>query len=94
MEFTGVRPVEDIQFVDFFKDDRLLDRSIIAAARSVGCASSESTCELIDLGGGDGLNDGSLAGGLGFLVGGGGGGGGPSSWCGKGNGFLGRHGGR
>ena len=40
--------------VDFFRDDRLLDSSMIAAARSAGCASSESTCELVDLGGGDG----------------------------------------
>ena len=39
---------------DFFGDDRLLVSSIIAAARLVGCASSESTCKLIDLGGGDG----------------------------------------
>ena len=40
--------------VDFFGDDRLLDSSVIAAARSAGCASSELTCELVDLGGGDG----------------------------------------
>ena len=46
----GVGPVEDIRLVDFFRDDRLLDSSMIAA----GCASSELTCELIDLGGGDG----------------------------------------
>ena len=39
---------------DFFGDDRLLDSSVIAADRSVGCASSESTCELVDPGGGDG----------------------------------------
>ena len=39
---------------DFFGDDRLLDSSVIAVARSVGCASLELTCELIDLGGGDG----------------------------------------
>ena len=50
----GVRPVEDIWLVDFFRDDRPLDSSMIAAARSAGCASSESTCELIDPGGGDG----------------------------------------
>ena len=50
LEFTGVRPIEDIRLVDFFGDDRLLDSSMIA----VGCASSESTCELVDLGGGDG----------------------------------------
>ena len=40
--------------MDFFRDDRLLDSSMIAAARSAGCASSELTCELIDPGGGDG----------------------------------------
>ena len=40
--------------MDFFGDDRLLDSSVIAMARLVGCASSESTCELIDQGGGDG----------------------------------------
>ena len=39
---------------DFFRDDRLLDSSVIAAARLAGCASSESTCELINPGGGDG----------------------------------------
>ena len=50
----GVGPIEDIRFVDFFRDDRLLDSSMIAVARLVGCASSESTCELIDPGGGDG----------------------------------------
>ena len=49
-----VGPVEDIQFMDFFGDNRLLDSSMIAVARSVGCASSELTCELIDPGGGDG----------------------------------------
>ena len=54
LEFTGVRPVEDIQFTDFFRDDRLLVSSVIAVARSAGCASSESTCELVDPGGGDG----------------------------------------
>ena len=54
LEFTGVGPVEDIWLVDFFVDDRLLKSSVIAVARSVGCASSESTCKLIDLGGGDG----------------------------------------
>ena len=37
--------------MDFFGDDRLLVSSVIAAARLVGCASSESTCKLIDLGG-------------------------------------------
>ena len=50
----GVGSVKDIQFVDFFRDDRLLDSSVIAAARSAGCASSESTCKLVDPGGGDG----------------------------------------
>ena len=50
----GVRPVKDIQFMDFFGDDRLLDSSVIAVARSAGCASLESTCELINPGGGDG----------------------------------------
>ena len=40
----------------FFKDNRLLVSSIIAGARSAGCALLESTCELIDLGGGDGGN--------------------------------------
>ena len=54
LEFTGVRPVKDIWLVDFFRDDRLLDSSMIAAARSAGCASLESTCELVDPGGGDG----------------------------------------
>ena len=54
LEFTGVRPVEDIWLMDFFGDDRLLDSSTIAVARSAGCASLESTCELITLGGGDG----------------------------------------
>ena len=39
---------------DFFRDDRLLVSSIIAAARSVGCALLESTCKLINPGGGDG----------------------------------------
>ena len=50
----GVRPIKDIWLTDFFRDDRLLDSSMIAVARSVGCASSELTCELINLGGGDG----------------------------------------
>ena len=36
------------------RDDRLLVSSVIAAARSAGCASSESTCRLVDPGGGDG----------------------------------------
>ena len=43
-----------IHIVDFFGDNRLLDSSMIAVARSAGCASSELTCELIDPGGGDG----------------------------------------
>ena len=50
----GVRPVEDIWLTDFFRDDRLLDSSVISAARSAGCASLESTCELVNPGGGDG----------------------------------------
>ena len=50
----GVGPIKDIRLMDFFRDDRLLDSSVIAAARSVGYASSEFTCELIDPGGGDG----------------------------------------
>ena len=54
LEFTGVGPVEDIWLTAFFGDDRLLDSSVIAVASSVGCASLESTCELINLGGGDG----------------------------------------
>ena len=40
--------------VDFFRDNRLLDSSVIAVARSAGCASSELTCEPINPGGGDG----------------------------------------
>ena len=39
---------------DFFGDDRLWVSSVIAAARSVGCASSKSTCRLVNPGGGDG----------------------------------------
>ena len=54
LEFTGVGPVKDIRLADFFRDDRLWVSSMIAAARSVGCASSKSTCGLIDPGGGDG----------------------------------------
>ena len=55
LEFMGVISIKDIQFVeDFFGDNRLLVSSIIAVARSVDCASLELTCELIDLGGGDG----------------------------------------
>ena len=50
----GVGPVEDIWLTDFFRDNRLWVSSMIAAARSVGCASSKSTCRLIDPGGGDG----------------------------------------
>ena len=37
-----------------YDNDRLLDSSVIAAARLAGCASSESTCELVNPGGGDG----------------------------------------
>ena len=43
-----------VHAADFFGDDRLLDSSVIAVARLAGCASLESTCKLIDLGGGDG----------------------------------------
>ena len=43
-----------VHVMDFFRDNRLLDSSVIAAARSAGCASSELTCELINPGGGDG----------------------------------------
>ena len=43
-----------VHVADFFRDDRLLDSSMIATARSAGCASSELTCKLVDLGGGDG----------------------------------------
>ena len=43
-----------VHAADFFGDDRLLDSSVIAVARSAGCASSESTCELVNPGGGDG----------------------------------------
>ena len=54
LEFTGVGPIKDIQLMDFFGDNRLLDSSVIAAARSAGCASLQSTCKLVDPGGGDG----------------------------------------
>ena len=54
LEFTGVGPIKDIQLADFFGDDRVLDSSVIAVGRSVGCASSELTCKLVDPGGGDG----------------------------------------
>ena len=43
-----------VHVVDFFGDDRLWVSSVIAAARSAGCASSKSTCGLVDPGGGDG----------------------------------------
>ena len=43
-----------VHVVDFFRDDRLLVSSILAVARSAGCASSELPYELINLGGGDG----------------------------------------
>ena len=56
LEFTGVGPVKDIWLADFFGDNRLLDSSVIAVARLAGCASSESTCKLVDLGGGDGCS--------------------------------------
>ena len=50
----GVGPIEDIQLTDFFGDDRRWVSSVIATARSAGCAPSELTCELINPGGGDG----------------------------------------
>ena len=53
-DFTGVGSIKDIPFVDFFREDRLLVSKVIAVVRSVGCASLELTCELIDPGGGDG----------------------------------------
>ena len=43
-----------VHMVDFFRDDRLVVSSVISVARSAGCASLESTCKLVDLGGGDG----------------------------------------
>ena len=43
-----------VHVADFFGDDRLWVSSVIAAARSAGCASSKSTCGLVDPGGGDG----------------------------------------
>ena len=43
-----------VHAADFFRDDRLLDSSVIAAARSASCASLKSTCGLVDPGGGDG----------------------------------------
>ena len=43
-----------VRMADFFGDDRLLVSSVIAVARLVVCASSESTCELVDPGGRDG----------------------------------------
>ena len=43
-----------VHVADFFGDDRLWVSSVIAAARSVGCASSKLTCGHVDLGGGDG----------------------------------------
>ena len=43
-----------VHVVDFFGDNRLWVSSVIAVARSAGCASSKSTCGLVDLGGGDG----------------------------------------
>ena len=43
-----------VHAADFFGDDRLWVSSMIAVARLAGCASSELTCKLIDLGGGDG----------------------------------------
>ena len=43
-----------VRMADFFGDDRLWVSSVIAAARSAGCASLKSTCGLVDPGGGDG----------------------------------------
>ena len=43
-----------VHTADFFGENRLLDSSVIAAARSAGCAASESTCKLVNPGGGDG----------------------------------------
>ena len=43
-----------VHAVDFFRDDKLWVSSMIAAARLAGCASLKSTCELVNLGGGDG----------------------------------------
>ena len=43
-----------VHVADFFGDDRLWVSSMIAAARSAGCASSKLTCRLINPGGGDG----------------------------------------
>ena len=54
LEFTGVGPIKDIRLMDFFGDNRLWVSIVIAAVRSVGCASSKLTCGLIDPGGGDG----------------------------------------
>ena len=43
-----------VHAADFFRDDRLWVSSMIAAARSAGCASLKSTCGLVNPGGGDG----------------------------------------
>ena len=43
-----------VHAVDFFGDNRLLDSSMTAVARLAGCASLESTCKLVNPGGGDG----------------------------------------
>ena len=43
-----------VRVVDFFGDNRLWVSSVIAAVRSVGCASLKLTCGLVDPGGGDG----------------------------------------
>ena len=43
-----------VRVVDLFGDDKLWVSSVIAVARSAGCASSKSTCGLVDPGGGDG----------------------------------------
>ena len=43
-----------VHAADFFRDDRLWVSSMIAAARSAGCASLKLTCRLVDPGEGDG----------------------------------------
>ena len=55
LELIGVRSIKDIQFMDFFRN-KPLDSKLIAVARLVGSALSESTSELTNPGGGDGGN--------------------------------------
>ena len=52
MKTSGLQTL--VHAADFFGDDRLWVSSVIAAARLADCASSKSTCGLIDPGGGDG----------------------------------------